>query len=140
MNPELRRNLWLEFSTHRVIAVPVVIALGILLIKASGGKDTLETIAGFAGMGYAAMVLLWGTQLAGMSVIEEAQSRTWDAQRMSAIGPWAMTWGKLVGAPSFTWYGGCILLALFVLTGRGRVQIPLWPSVTAMVAGGILLH
>ena len=28
-----------------------------------------------------------------------------------------MTWGKLVGAASYTWYGGIILLAVFVIAG-----------------------
>jgi len=27
MNPELQRNLWLEFSVHRLIAMPCVLAL-----------------------------------------------------------------------------------------------------------------
>ncbi len=31
MNPELRRNLWLELSTHRLIAMPVVLAAVFIL-------------------------------------------------------------------------------------------------------------
>ncbi len=140
MNPELRRNLWLEFSMHRIIAVPVVIALIVVLIKAMTRHEVLETIAGFAGMGFAAMVLLWGTQLAGMCVIEEAQARTWDAQRMSAIGPWAMTWGKLFGAPSFTWYGGAILLVIFVAAGWTTMKIPIVKFALVMVMFAVMLH
>ena len=40
---------------------------------------------------------------------------------MSAIGPWAMTWGKLIGAPAFAWYAGAILLAVFVVAGAAAL-------------------
>jgi hypothetical protein len=140
MNPELRRNLWLEFSPHRLVAVPVLIALVVVLVVAMGGPDRHQTIAGFAAAGYGAMVLFWGTQRAGMSVLEEVQARTWDAQRMSAIGPWAMSWGKLLGAPSFTWYAGSILLALFVTAGWNSIKMPVPALALSMLAGGVMLH
>ncbi len=34
MNPELRRNLWLELSTHRLIAMPVVLTAVFILTYA----------------------------------------------------------------------------------------------------------
>lgn len=139
INPELRRNLWLEFSLHRVIAAPVVIALIALLIMATESKDVLQNLAMASALGYIAMVLLWGTRLAGASVIDEARERTWDAQRMSSIAPWAMTWGKLLGAPSFTWYGGAILLVIFVIAGA-LVNLPVWRYAALMLCGAILLH
>jgi hypothetical protein len=138
-NPELRRNLWLEFSLHRVIAVPAVIALIALLIVASDKKDVVKNLAMAAAMGYGAMVLLWGTRLAAASVLDEAQERTWDAQRMSSITPWSMTWGKLVGATSFTWYGGAILLAIFLAAG-GIAGLPVLRYAALMICGAILLH
>jgi hypothetical protein len=138
VNPELRRNLWLEFSLHRVIAVPVVIALIAMLIVAAG-KEVLQNIAMAAAFGYVAIVLLWGTRLAGASVVDEARDRTWDAQRMSSITPWRMTWGKLLGAPSFAWYGGIILLIMFVLAGSW-VHIPVLRYSALMLCGAIMLH
>lgn len=138
VNPELRRNLWLEFSLHRVIAVPVVIALIAMLIVAAG-KDVLQNIAMAAAFGYVAIVLLWGTRLAGASVVDEARDRTWDAQRMSSITPWRMTWGKLLGAPSFAWYGGIILLVIFVLAGSW-VHIPVLRYAALMLCGAVMLH
>jgi len=140
MNPELRRNLWLEFSTHRLIAVPLVIALATALIIASGTKDVADSISVAAASGYIAMMMLWGTHLAAMSVIEEAQERTWDAQRMSAIGPWAMTWGKLIGAPSFAWYGGVILLAIFMASSLLTQKIPVFKVALIMVISAVMLH
>ena len=140
MNPELRRNLWLEFSVHRLVAVPVLIALVLLFVFAVGEADRPQTIAGFAAAGYGALVLLWGTLRASLSVLGEAQERTWDTQRMSAIGPWAMTWGKLLGAPSFTWYGGSMLLALFVAAGWSSLQMPVGRLALSLLAGAWLLH
>ncbi len=139
VNPELRRNLWLEFSTHRVIAAPVVIGLIALLMLAAESKDVLHNITMAAAFGYVAVVLLWGTKLASDSVIEEARDRTWDAQRMSSITPWRMTWGKLLGAPSYAWYVGGILLLIFMLTG-GLVNIPVLRYAALMLCGAILLH
>ena len=139
MNPELRRNLWLEFSWHRVIAVPVVIALVIALIVAGGGDNTLDNIASAAAYGYAVIVLLWGAKRCGASVIDEARERTWDAQRMSSITPWRMTWGKLLGAPSFAWYGGIILLLIFVACGS-QANLPVARYAALMVCGALLLH
>ncbi len=137
-NPELRRNLWLEFSLHRLIAAPVVIALIALLIV-SAGRDVLETLTAASAFGYVAAVLLWGTRLAGGSVVEEARDRTWDAQRMSSITPWRMTWGKLLGAPSFAWYCGIILLLIFMFAGS-TVHVPVLRYTALMLCGAILLH
>jgi hypothetical protein len=138
-NPELRRNLWLELSTHRLLAAPLVIALCAALIVAASTRDVMENLAGAASMGFAALVLLWGTQLAGASVTEEARDRTWDAQRMSAIGPWTMTWGKLLGAPAFAWYGGLILLLIFLVTGK-HATAPVLRIAASLVCSAVLLH
>ena len=108
MNPEFRRNMWLEFSLHRLIATPVVITLLLALVAAASNKDWLANLSGVSAWGFGLAVLLWGTQLVAASVSAEARERTWDTQRMSAIGPWAMTWGKLLGAPAFAWYVGLI--------------------------------
>ena len=139
VNPELRRNLWLEFSWHRVIAVPVVITLLVLLIAASDDKNTFDSLTTAAAYGYAAIVLLWGTKLAGASVIDEARERTWDAQRMSSITPWRMTWGKLLGAPSFAWYCGAILLVIFMVCGS-QGKLPVARYAALMACGALMLH
>lgn len=138
-NPEFRRNLWLELSTHRLLAAPLVIALIAALIVAASPRDALDNLSRAAFAGFAAMVLLWGTQLAGASVVEEARDRTWDAQRMSAIGPWTMTWGKLLGAPAFAWYGGLILLLVFLTTGN-HGRLPVLRITATLISSAILLH
>ena len=140
MNPELQRHLWLEFSPHRLIATPALILLVALLALAVTDGDGLRSVAIAAAYGFLALVTLWGTHNAAASMLEEVRGRTWDTQRMSSIDPWAMTWGKLAGATAFTWYGGAICLALFIVAGMGRLDVEVLKTAAVMLAGSVLLH
>ena len=55
---------------------------------------------------------------------------------MSALEPWAMTWGKLAGAPAFAWYGCgfCLVAYLFVSPDVSAPKIALF-----MLAGMVLM-
>ena len=108
-NPEFRRNLWLELSLHRLVVTPIVLGviftiayLGTATIGAHPGDDRpFESLTNVARWTYFAIVFLLGGRLACASVIRECRDRTWDGQRMSALGPWAMTWAKLFGSTAF---------------------------------------
>ncbi len=106
MNPELKRNLWLEVTTHRLVLTPAII---FAIAYVARGALSYLTLFGFV-----VFAVIWGGRQAAHTVIEEARERTWDIQRMSAMGPWTMTWGKLVGATSIAWYGSLICLALYL--------------------------
>ena len=112
MNPEFRRYLWLEFSAQRVVLMPIVIALFAWLTYLVSGST--DGVADTALWSYGALGLIWGTRLASESVISEIGGRTWDGQRMSALGPWAMSWAKLFGSTAYAWYGCALLGALFL--------------------------
>ncbi len=63
MNPELRRNLWLELSTHRLIAMPVVLAAVFILTYAFksgslalGDAEAASAVADVAIVAYAIIV------------------------------------------------------------------------------------
>lgn len=131
MNPEFRRNLWLEFSSHRLAAMPAVLALVFALAYLTGGMDAL-TYAGQAAL--VVFLLLWGSRLAADAVLGEVAAQTWDGQRLSAIGPWAMTWAKLLGSTSYAWYGALLALpaALLSIPQHGAA------TVLALLAAGIL--
>lgn len=118
---ELQRQCWLEFSRQRLILMPLILA-GILFVVHLG-NDTLfaedfpryaiemqEWCATLFGL----LVIVWGTRMASSTITEELTARTWDFQRMSSLSPSEMLLGKLFGGTSYAWYGGAMLLAMFV--------------------------
>lgn len=111
MNPEFRRNLLLELSLHRLVAMPLILLLFYSAAGLAGDANTVSSAANFVIMG---LLVIWGSRLAADTVLGEVAARTWDAQRMSALGPWSMSWGKLLGSTIFVWYGAALSLpALF---------------------------
>lgn len=136
MNPELRRNLWLELTLHRLIALPVALTLAFMLVHAMAAPDPYASIAVTAASLFVGLAL-WGGVHAGDAVIGEVRAKTWDGQRMSAIEPWAMTWGKLIGAPAFAWYGGVLCLAVYLVVSPEQDA---WKVALFMLAGALLVH
>jgi hypothetical protein len=138
MNPEFRRNLWLELSLHRLVAMPAVMLLVLALVYSAASGNKLDSVAMTAAGIAAALLGIWGTRCASDCVMEEVRARTWDGQRMSAIGPWAMTWGKVFGSASFAWYGGLMALAVVILAQpRGWAHPPM--KIAALIVSGSLL-
>ncbi|HTI66690.1 MAG TPA: hypothetical protein VL460_03975 [Caulobacteraceae bacterium] len=126
MNPEFQRNLWLEAGPRRLAWTAVVLAAiyGSVLLIAPGQLSPL----GGAGLAvFAGAALIWGPRTSGGAVAEEVRQRTWDFQRLSALTPWEMTWGKLFGATALSWGAGATGLALafvvFVLQGKPQVGL-----------------
>lgn len=124
-NPELRRNLWLEFTSNRMIIGPVLLlvlfataaAADWSLSRVVQGTVTFPITGAVARWAFLAIVLLWGGRQAAGAVIREIRNRTWDGQRMSALGPWAMTLGKLIGATSYSWMLGLCCLVVYAGVG-----------------------
>lgn len=114
MNAELRRNLWLEVTPHRLWLIPAVLCGLAALNWPPANTLALAALVVFT--------MVWGPRQAADAVIEEARERTWDIQRMSAQSPWALTWGKLFGATVMSWYGaGWCVLILFASTPPGTL-------------------
>lgn len=113
INPELRRLLWLELSLQRLWLIPAVL-VGIALLAGYGpfGARAIQPLA-FAG--FVLCTVVWGARQAGNAMLDEVRANTWDIQRMSALGAWDMTWGKLVGATVVAWYAGFICLGIAAL-------------------------
>lgn len=140
-NPEFKRNLWLSFSPHRLIAMPALLALTLISAAlASERSDTAASLHSVASALFIFVVWLWGMRNANAAIVDEIRDRTWDQQRMSALSPWSLTWGKLFGATAFNWYGG--LMCLLVIAGAGLVagkpDVP--ATLISMVAAGVMLH
>jgi len=130
MNPEFVRNLWLEATPFRLALIAGIL---LLAFAAAGTLTGFGSSHGVAMALYWFFVVLWGTRSAGLSVVGEIRERTWDSQKLSAIGPVEMVWGKLFGATVHNWFGGLICLP-FILA-------PLWREGPAAVLtyGAVLL-
>lgn len=135
MNAELRRNLWLELTLHRLLALPVGLLLIFMLVHVISEEGWRGSLAVTAATLFAAFAL-WGGVHAGDSVMGEVRGRTWDGQRMSAIEPWTMTWGKLAGSPAFAWYGGAICLVVYLLFSPAPDSLR---TAIFLLAGALLL-
>lgn len=139
MNPELRRNLWLELTTHRLVIAPVLLMI-VLALVASQAYDPWDRVFGTAIMVFVVALHIWGTRKASEAVTEEVRERTWDWQRLSSLPPWRMTWGKLAGAPAFPWYIAALCAVAMAIAGvRGPVRTAPWVLV-GLVSSAIMLH
>ena len=115
-NPELRRNLWLEITPHRMLLMPLLLGLVFVMLGMLTDPNKVNEYLAAAGLGGFMLISFgWGTQLAAKAFSDELAERTWDWQRLSAMGPWTITWGKLLGATAFTWYGGFLCLSVFLI-------------------------
>ena len=129
MNPELRRYFWTEFSLGRVIFMPVILGLVLLLFwvwnfdstEPGGGEEFLVSFVATGMIGYILVVLFWGSRTAAAAMVREIADKTWDQQRLSSMGAWGMTWGKLFGSTSYVWCG-CGLLLAVALISMGLIE------------------
>jgi hypothetical protein len=146
-NPEFRRNLWLELTPQRAIVMSLVLA-GIFVVIYLGEEGVARWSRGVTRYGslaiaakavYLALVLLWGGRQAAAAVTDEIRDRTWDGQRLSALGSWSMAWGKLFGATVFTWYGGLLALAVYAAASSAQAPPPVVVhDVVVLLAQGLL--
>ena len=141
MNPELRRNLWLELTTHRLVVMPAVLFLVFVLFASRNVSDWQGAVFSTAVAMFIVIIHLWGTYKASEAVTDEVRDRTWDWQRLSALDPWRMTWGKLAGATALSWYGAflCVVaMAVAMLGGYERRELAI--LVCGLVASGVAVH
>ncbi len=136
MNPEFQRQLWLQFSPTRLALLPVLLAACFAAVGLTVTTATADALAVVGAVLFGVLVWGMGTLAAGTSVVDEITERTWDQQRMSAMQPWAMTWGKLAGATAYGWYGGALCLLVAVPSAMLSEQREL---VLRLTVGGVLL-
>ncbi|MEN3951534.1 hypothetical protein [Iodidimonas sp. SYSU 1G8] len=133
MNPELLRNVWHELTWRRVIAMPLI--LGVILWVPSSFDGVTET----AGFLFIVFTVFWGTRQAADAVASEVADSTWDWQRLSTLSAWQLTWGKLVGATLFSWYGALICLGVRFVALVPDHGVVAMVHVTLYLAAGALM-
>ncbi len=138
-NPEFRRNVWLEFSWQRLVAMPAVLGSVFLLVYIVSDRIPDGGLTEVSLVGFYIIAFIWGTRRSAAALADEVRDRTWDGQRLSALGPWALSWGKLFGSTVFVWYGALICLTVFFLSGLGNVQLPvLFKSTLILLLSAVL--
>ncbi|MGH6930908.1 MAG: hypothetical protein ACREEE_00585 [Dongiaceae bacterium] len=138
-NPEFRRNLWLELTPQRLIAAPIIAAIAaVALWQVEVMPTDMRRL--FPVMAFVLLTAMWGSRHAADAVAEEISAGTWDFQRMSALGAWSMSWGKLLGATIFDWYCGLFCLAIFIAASIANAASDVALQVVVLVASGLLVH
>ena len=112
ITPEFHRQLWLNFSAFRLISMPFIISLIIFIFAIYDPEHGQVNILIPALYAYYTCVFVWGNYAVAHTASSEVNINTWDFQRMSSIGPWELTIGKLFGSTSYVWYTGGLLLSL----------------------------
>lgn len=137
LNPEFRRNLWIQFGETRVLIAGLITGMIVLTalaldIALAGARNVKPNITIFVALWTAVVILmLWGGRQAAGAVLREIHGRTWDAQRLSTMRPWSMAWGKLFGATALSWTVGLACLIAYVVAA-------LWlPRTDSYVLGAV---
>jgi hypothetical protein len=139
VNPELLRNLWLQFSPERIVAAPLI--LGAVFALAAFATDSWEVVGWAANVGFVVIAYLWGTRRAVNVLADEITGGTWDGQRMSSIAPWTMAWGKLIGGTAYAWYCALLCLATYAAAEvESARQSALLISLTLKITGAVLVQ
>lgn len=128
MNPEMQRNFWLELTPARLLLMTGFVLF--LIVIFSAAPPGFPSSGAVATALYYFLVVLWGTRNAGLSVIAEIRERTWDSQKLAAIPPFSLMWGKLFGTTSFVWFGGLLCLPF--------IAYPVWRDAGPADAAGEL--
>jgi len=140
VNPEFRRNLWLEISPYRLIGMPLVLGAVVYLAYLIDNKRMAEGVTSVSAGLFFLVSLLWGTKLASETIMNEIRDHTWDGQRMSVITPWQLTWGKLFGSTIYTWYGALICICFFgASTVEGDPENAL-KTMLVLILSAVLAH
>lgn len=113
LNPELRRQLWHEFSPIRIFVLPII--LGLIYYVATYDEDDLSNLFEVNVPLIMIGLFLYGSYKASKSFIDEVSNSTWDTQKMSSLPAWKLALGKLFGGTSYVWYGFIICTPFFLI-------------------------
>lgn len=117
VNLEFRKNLWSEFTITRLIITPLIIVIVYLMVFLTSDVLTeyMESIRMWSLIMIYIIVFLWGTRLASESIITEVNRKTWINQRITSIGAWEMSIGKLFGSTIYNWYGASFCIIGYII-------------------------
>lgn len=145
-NPEFLKNLWLKFSPFRLLAMPILVG-AVLTIFITQDENWAQNILGPSINLYMLIVFIWGNYEAAAAITMENKGNTWDFQRMSSIGPWTLSLGKLFGSTSYVWYFGLPILILIGISYENlpdeiaqKYPLPVSVYITYLIMAGVMGH
>ena len=118
-NPEFLRHIWLELTLSRLIILPIILLLLASIMRNDFFTGEADAESWSTGLNVAIAILagLWGSRLAADTVVDDLLYQRRDVRRMTAMPPWSMAWGMLLGATSPAWYGviwACFIFLVFM--------------------------
>ena len=139
---ELRRQLWLEITPQRLLALPAILTLLLLTLFLTVNDNAFWKSLSYCSLsGFVIFTVFWGGKQVGDAMSDEFTEATWDTQRIGGLDALEMCVGKLFGAACYAWYGGLWLTALYVLAevklGQGALLLQGLPS---LAAAALLAH
>lgn len=137
-NAEFQRQLWLNCSPS-TMGWTVSLCLLFLAVPWVVSGPQLAAAVATAGLWVAA--LGYGALLAANSLHQELRHNTWDWQRLSALTPWQMSWGKWLGATSPAWLlSACFATASQLVLPHFLGTAPHWSSLGLAVLWGMAVQ
>lgn len=110
-NRELKRNIWTELSGPKLFISPFIILISLLIAYKVSGVSGVNSIS-FHLLAF--ILIVGGLKVASESVINEVNNRTWILQKMSGIGAFEMSIGKLFGSTIYIWYTSLFLIITYI--------------------------
>ena len=109
MNPELKRNILIEITPQRLLAMPLILGL---IFAAAWALEKTEGLIITTEVMFWLIIYLWGTRKAAGAFDSEMANNTWDSQRLSALTAGQLVRGKMFGSTSFVLYGAVISIVV----------------------------
>lgn len=141
VTPEFHRQIWTKCPPFKMVAAPLLLLVMWGIATGDLGIGLRMNDALKIGIFYlfVLVVMVWGSYEASTAMDEEIRSRTWDYQKVSAISPLQLVFGKIFGSTAYVWYVGLMCMAVY----RTTFDVPLRPEIYAMfymLAAGVAGH
>ena len=82
MNPELKRNILIEITPQRLLAMPLILGL---IFAAAWALEKTEGLIITTEVMFWLLIYLWGTRKAAGAFDSEMANNTWDSQRLGDV-------------------------------------------------------
>ncbi|MBF0283941.1 MAG: hypothetical protein HQL51_05730 [Magnetococcales bacterium] len=139
INPEIQKAVWTELTPTRLIMTPLLLLLLGSVVQMGERSD--QDVQGWYTALFAPISFLsvyyYGNQKIAVSVLSEISQKSWEYQRLSALSPWSLTWGKMVGGMLFPWYVG--LPSLLAVQYYGQMFMR-WEHLIPLILLAMTLH